>query len=82
MGCPGSQVRREGSRRQYDSDRVRGAAIAMAAVMFGPILHFQYAYGWSAVRAGPANLPLIVTVIVAAGGALTLTDSPATGEPA
>ncbi|MEU2130635.1 hypothetical protein [Streptomyces sp. NPDC018352] len=54
----------------------------MAAVMFGLVLHFQYAYGWSAVRAGLASLPLIVTVIVAAGGALTLTDSPATGEPA
>lgn len=50
--------------------------------MFGLILHFQYAYGWGAVRAGLANLPLIVTVIVAAGGALTLTDSHATEEPA
>ncbi|WP_407942926.1 MFS transporter [Luteipulveratus halotolerans] len=41
---------------------VRGAliaqvatSIAMAAVMFGLILHFQYAYGWSPVRAGLAN---------------------------
>ncbi|MFI7365264.1 MFS transporter [Streptomyces sp. NPDC050149] len=42
-----------------------GTAIAMAAVMFGLILHFQYAYGWSPVRAGLANLPLIVTMIVA-----------------
>ncbi|MFJ4926568.1 MFS transporter [Streptomyces sp. NPDC088736] len=42
-----------------------GTAIAMAAVMFGLILHFQYAYGWSPVRAGLANLPLIVTMIAA-----------------
>ncbi|MFE7263705.1 hypothetical protein ACFU9B_16880 [Streptomyces sp. NPDC057592] len=55
---------------------------SVAAVMSGPILHFQYAYGWGAVRAGLANLPLVVTVIVAAGGALTLTDSHATEEPA
>lgn len=37
----------------------------MAAVMFGLILHFQYAYGWSPVRAGLANLPMILTMIVA-----------------
>jgi EmrB/QacA subfamily drug resistance transporter len=42
-----------------------GTAIAMASVMFGLILHFQYAYGWSPVRAGLANLPIIVTMIVA-----------------
>jgi MFS family permease len=42
-----------------------GTAIAMAGVMFGLILHFQYAYGWSPVRAGLANLPLILTMIVA-----------------
>ncbi|RHA39789.1 MFS transporter [Cellulomonas rhizosphaerae] len=42
-----------------------GTSIAMAGVMFGLILHFQYAYGWSPVRAGLANLPLIVTMIVA-----------------
>ncbi len=42
-----------------------GTSIAMASVMFGLILHFQYAYGWSPVRAGLANLPLIVTMIVA-----------------
>jgi MFS family permease len=41
------------------------AAIAMAGVMFGLILHFQYAYGWSPVRAGLANLPLILTMIAA-----------------
>jgi EmrB/QacA subfamily drug resistance transporter len=42
-----------------------GTAIAMASVMFGLILHFQYAYGWSPVRAGLANLPFIVTMVVA-----------------
>nr|AIA15439.1 Tetracycline_Resistance_MFS_Efflux_Pump [uncultured bacterium] len=56
----------------FSNGTVRGAAIAqiatsiaMAAVMFGLILHFQYAYGWSPVRAGLANLPLIVTMILA-----------------
>jgi EmrB/QacA subfamily drug resistance transporter len=56
----------------FASGTVRGAAIAqagtsiaMAGVMFGLILHFQYAYGWSPVRAGLANLPLILTMIVA-----------------
>src|SRR4051794_35379928 len=42
-----------------------GTAIAMASVMFGLILHFQYAYGWSPVRAGLANLPIIVTMLAA-----------------
>ncbi|SHG00672.1 Major Facilitator Superfamily protein [Jatrophihabitans endophyticus] len=42
-----------------------GTAIAMAGVMFSLIIHFQYAYGWSPVRAGLANLPLIVTMIAA-----------------
>lgn len=56
----------------FSSGTVRGAAIAqvgtsiaMASVMFGLILHFQYAYGWSPVRAGLANLPIIVTMVVA-----------------
>ncbi len=56
----------------FTSGTVRGAAIAqigtsiaMAGVMFGLILHFQYAYGWSPMRAGLANLPLIVTMIAA-----------------
>ncbi|MER5949626.1 MFS transporter [Streptomyces sp. NPDC001904] len=56
----------------FRSGTVRGAAlaqigtsIAMASVMFGLILHFQYAYGWSPVRAGLANLPIIVTMLVA-----------------
>jgi hypothetical protein len=42
-----------------------GTAIAMASVMFGLVLHFQYAYGWSPVRAGLANLPIIVTMLAA-----------------
>src|SRR4029077_19790295 len=56
----------------FSNGTVRGAAIAqvgtsiaMASVMFGLILHFQYAYGWSPVRAGLANLPIIVTLLVA-----------------
>ncbi|MCW2494930.1 MFS transporter [Jatrophihabitans sp.] len=56
----------------FTSGTVRGAtiaqlgtAIAMASVMFGLILHFQYAYGWSPVRAGLANLPMIVTMLAA-----------------
>ncbi|MEU1145101.1 MFS transporter [Streptomyces sp. NPDC005863] len=56
----------------FSGGTVRGAAIAqvgtsiaMAGVMFGLILHFQYAYGWSPVRAGLANLPIIVTMIIA-----------------
>ncbi|MEV6008724.1 MFS transporter [Streptomyces sp. NPDC051976] len=58
--------------RLFSNGTVRGAAvaqigtsIAMASVMFGLILHFQYAYGWSPVRAGLANLPIIVTMLVA-----------------
>jgi len=56
----------------FSNGTVRGAAIAqagtsiaMASVMFGLILHFQYAYGWSPVRAGLANLPIIVTMLAA-----------------
>ena len=56
----------------FASGTVRGAAIAqvgtsiaMAGVMFGLILHFQYAYGWSPMRAGLANLPLILTMVLA-----------------
>jgi fucose permease len=33
--------------------------------MFGLILHFQYAYGWTPVQAGLANLPIIVTMLAA-----------------
>src|SRR3954463_13319265 len=42
-----------------------GTAIAMASVMFGLILHFQYAYGGSPVRAGLATLPIIMTMLLA-----------------
>src|SRR5213079_145852 len=42
-----------------------GTSIAMASVMFGLIFHFQYAYGWSPVKAGLANLPMIVTMLAA-----------------
>lgn len=56
----------------FTAGTVRGAAvaqvgtsIAMAGVMFGLILHFQYAYGWSPMRAGLANLPMIVTMVLA-----------------
>ncbi|MFW0795411.1 MFS transporter [Gordonia sp. CPCC 205515] len=56
----------------FTSGTVRGAAvaqigtsIAMAGVMFGLILHFQYAYGWSPMKAGLANLPMIITMIAA-----------------
>jgi hypothetical protein len=41
-----------------------GTSIAMAGVMFGLILHFQYAYGWSPMKAGLANLPMILTMLV------------------
>ena len=58
--------------RLFSVGTVRGAAIAqigtsiaMASVMFGLILHFQYAYGWSPMKAGLANLPIIVTMIAA-----------------
>jgi MFS family permease len=42
-----------------------GANVAMASIIFGLTLHFQYAYGWTPLRAGLANLPLIVTMIAA-----------------
>ncbi|WP_402466438.1 MFS transporter [Isoptericola aurantiacus] len=42
-----------------------GTSIAMAGLMFGLILHFQYADGWSPVRAGLANLPMILTMVLA-----------------
>jgi EmrB/QacA subfamily drug resistance transporter len=58
--------------RLFSNGTVRGAAIAqigtsiaMASVMFGLILHFQYAYGWSPMKAGLANLPIIVTMVAA-----------------
>ncbi len=56
----------------FDSATVRGSAIAqlgtsiaMAGVLFALILHFQFAYGWSPVRAGLANLPFIITMVAA-----------------
>lgn len=56
----------------FKNGTIRGAAIAqigtslaMAGVMFGLILHFQYAYGWSPVQAGLANLPMILTMLAA-----------------
>ena len=42
-----------------------GTSIAMAGAMFALILHFQYAWGWSPMRAGLANLPMILTMILA-----------------
>ncbi|GAA2018312.1 MFS transporter [Nakamurella flavida] len=42
-----------------------GTSLAMAGVMFSLILHFQYAYGWSPIKAGMANLPFIVTMLAA-----------------
>jgi EmrB/QacA subfamily drug resistance transporter len=43
-----------------------GSSIAMAGVMFSLILHYQYAWGWSPVRAGLAHLPMIITMLLAA----------------
>ncbi len=58
--------------RLLRSGTVRGAAlaqigtsIAMAGAMFALVLHFQYAWGWSPMIAGLANLPLILTMILA-----------------
>ncbi|MFT3900669.1 MAG: MFS transporter [Gordonia sp. (in: high G+C Gram-positive bacteria)] len=55
----------------FANGTIRGAAIAqlatsiaMAGVMFGLILHFQYAYGWSPMKAGLANLPMIITMVL------------------
>ncbi|GAB6859793.1 MFS transporter [Microbacterium xylanilyticum] len=42
-----------------------GTSVAMAGVMFALILHFQYAWDWSPLQAGLANLPLIATMILA-----------------
>ncbi|MGH1550797.1 MFS transporter [Leifsonia poae] len=58
--------------RLFRRGTVRGAAIAqigtsiaMAGVMFALVLHFQYAWGWTPLMAGLANLPIIVTMICA-----------------
>lgn len=42
-----------------------GTSVAMAGVMFALIVHFQYAWGWSPLQAGLANLPLIATMVLA-----------------
>lgn len=42
-----------------------GTSVAMAGVMFSLILHFQYAWGWSPLLAGLANLPIILTMVFA-----------------
>ncbi len=47
-----------------------GTSVAMAGVMFALILHFQYAWGWTPLEAGLANLPIIITMI----GATPLTE--------
>lgn len=54
----------------FRSGTVRGSAviqvatsIAMAGVMFALIMHFQYALGWSPLKAGLANLPMIVAMV-------------------
>ena len=54
----------------------------MAGVMFGLILHFQYAYGWSPMKAGLANLPIIITMIAATPISEGLGSASATGSPA
>ena len=59
-----------------------GTSIAMAGVMFGLILHFQYAYGWSPVAAGLANLPIIVTMIAATPLSEWLARGSGSGWPA
>ena len=58
--------------RLFRSGTVRGAALAqtgtslaMAGVMFSLVLHFQYAWGWSPMEAGLANLPMILTMLLA-----------------
>ncbi|TNM70283.1 MFS transporter [Streptomyces sp. NP160] len=58
------QIFRDGTVRGAAVAQV-GTSVAMAAVLFALVLHFQYAYGWSPVRAGLANLPVIVTMVVA-----------------
>lgn len=57
--------------RLFENGTIRGATIAqvgtsvaMTGVMFALILHFQYAYGWSPMKAGLANIPMIVALMV------------------
>jgi len=48
-------------------------AIAQMAAMFLLIIHFQYANGWSPMRAGFANLPFVITMMVSGPVVDTLT---------
>lgn len=48
-------------------------AVAMMGAMFLLILHFQYANGWSPMRAGFANLPFVITMMLAGPVAERLT---------
>lgn len=41
-----------------------GSSVAMMAAMFMLILHFQYALGWSPMKAGLGNLPFVVMMII------------------
>lgn len=41
-----------------------GSSVAMMAAMFMLILHFQFALGWSPMKAGLGNLPFVVMMIV------------------
>ncbi|GAA1763257.1 hypothetical protein [Nostocoides vanveenii] len=42
-----------------------GGSVAMIGAIFALTLHFQDAYGWSPMRAGLANLPFVVTMLLA-----------------
>lgn len=42
-----------------------GSAVAQMAAMYLLILHFQFANGWSPMRAGLANLPFVLTMMFA-----------------
>lgn len=42
-----------------------GSAVAMTAAMFMLILHFQYAEGWSPMKAGLGNLPFVIMMLAA-----------------
>lgn len=42
-----------------------GGSVAMVGTIFGLVLHFQYAYGWSPMHAGLANLPFVLTMLAA-----------------
>lgn len=42
-----------------------GSNVAMAGAMFAMMMHFQYALGWSPMKAGLANLPFVITMLAA-----------------